>query len=306
MVQTNSRLMDDYSLDILVKSGTEQEYIDLYQSRGIVHDNLLYICDNGTIYFGDIRCSSGISYNNKPAEGSEGVLYIDTDGTVSIWNGEEYVPINQSSEPAVDKVGELPEGYSTVSEYIGDIGNNTVKEYVDNKVYILSEGLESIENKIGKIPEDSESTNVIDYIHEYVNNTVGDFDSSTEEIVNNVITDKIGNIPDNQTLQEYTNLTVAKTIQNRLGNIPQGTTIQEYIDKQIVAEQVDEEVLKQLVSDAVDSRVESILNSTLGIFPEGTTVRQYIDSTDNVIQFDPTRNINTANNISNNQKAIFF
>ena len=304
MIQTNSRLMDDYSLDILVKSGTEQEYIDLYQSRGIVHDNLLYICDNGTIYFGDIRCSSGISYNDKPATGSEGVLYIDPDGTLSIWNGNEYTPINQSTEPVVDKIGELPEGYSTVSEYIGDIENTTVKEYVDNSVHILSENLESIANKIGEIPDSSESTNVIDYIHEYVGNTVGDFDSSAEEIVNNVIADKIGNIPDNQTLQEYTNLTVAKTIQNRLGNIPQGTTIQEYIDKQIVAEQIDEEMLKQLVSEAVDSRVETILNTTLGTFPEGTTVRQYIDSTDNVIQFDPERATNTANNKS--QKAIFF
>ena len=307
MVQLNSRMIDDYSLDLLVKSGTEEEFLDLYQKNDIYHDNLLYFCtDNGNIYFGDIKCNNGISYNSKPEVGVSDTLYIDSDGTASIWDGEKYIPLQSDSSI----VGELPEGYDSIIDYI-DHNNNDLITKVDQS---LSDVNNYISQKFEGIPEDktvsdyineSVESSIDDTVHVEISNQINDIvgeDLPEGSTIIQYLNGKIGKIPPNMTVQEYVNLTAAKTIQNRIGNIPQSQTIQEYIneyvDNAIVGSSIDEEMVKRYINEVV--------NNKIGAIPENMTVKEYIDNTNEAVTFGTNSNVINISNKSNSSRAVVF
>jgi archaellum component FlaC len=175
-----------------------------------------------------------------------------------------------------ESVGELPEGYDSISDYISDI----VGELPEG-VTSVTDYIKSIQDEIGELPEG------VDSLVDYIKNTVGEvpegYDSISDYV--NAVNDKIGTIPEEyNSVSEYLD-----AISDKIGTLPKGVdSLVDYINDTIgtVPERYDSVVdYLDAVKDAVgevpegyDSLAEYI-SDTIGTLPEGvTSVTDYIDS----------------------------
>ena len=156
-----------------------------------------------------------------------------------------------------ESVGELPEGYDSVVDYISDIIGE-LPEGIDS----VTDYIKSIQDEIGELPEGT--TSLVDYIKDMVGEVPEEYSSISEYIA--AVNNKIGEIP-----EEYDSITEYLTaINDKIGELPEGAvSLVDYI-KDTIGE-IPEEYSS--VIDYLDA-----VKDAIGEVPEGyTSLAEYIN-----------------------------
>ena len=155
-----------------------------------------------------------------------------------------------------ESVGDLPDGYDSVTDYVADVVGEVPEEFESVTDYI-----KSVKEEIGEIPDGKTVT-------EFITDTIGVVPEEYNSVADYIkaIDEEIGEIPDGyETLSDYVD-----TVNQKLGEIPDGKTVTEFITDTIG--EVPEEY--ETLSDYVDA-----VNQKLGEIPDGKTVAEFITDT---------------------------
>ena len=199
-----------------------------------------------------------------------------------LMNLPEGETISTYVEKLIDEsVGDLPEGYDSVADYVSDIvgelpvGITSVTEYI-----------RSVQSEIGTLPDGE--TSIVDYIQNTVGVIPEGYNSISEYV--DAVNSKVGELPEGyNTVTEYLN-----AVNDKIGTLPAGVnSIVDFIDNTIGEVPAGyNSVIDYL--DAVKDSVGTIpagynslaeyISDTIGVLPEGiNSVTEYINSVKNSI-----------------------
>ena len=186
-----------------------------------------------------------------------------------------------------DKIGELPDGVSSVTDLIGELpdGTTSVVDLISNTIGDLpdeyssvSEYVDAISNKIGELPDGTDS--VVDFIKD----TIGEVPSKYNSVIDYLddIKNSVGEVPEEyNSLAEYVTAIVGelpdeyesiadyiKDVKDGIGELPDGKTVTDLIGE--VPEEYDS--LADFINKKTSYETGFTTTVDIGGVPAGTVI----------------------------------